>query len=244
MALDLLKWNKITGEWEIPVAAVDFIDSSYLEIKTVNGSSLFGTGNLVVSGADATKLAILNNLSDLNNAATARTNIGLSTTANQTDSSNKRFVTDAQQTVIGNTSGTNTGDNAVNSLYSGLAASKQDTLVSATNIKTINGSSVLGSGNLVVSGATNITQVEVDFGTTPVAEATFTIADANATFTGTKIIATLAYNAPTGKDLDEVEMDDLIIKCGNSTVGFFEMFIRSVDGSYLEGKFKINYIIA
>ena len=30
---------------------------------------------------------------------------------------------------------------------------KQDTLVSATNIKTINGSSVLGSGNLVVSGA-------------------------------------------------------------------------------------------
>ena len=30
---------------------------------------------------------------------------------------------------------------------------KQDTLVSATNIKTINGSSVLGSGDLVVSGA-------------------------------------------------------------------------------------------
>lgn len=32
------------------------------------------------------------------------------TTANITDSSNKRFVTDAQLTVIGNTSGTNTGD--------------------------------------------------------------------------------------------------------------------------------------
>tara|TARA_R110000868_G_scaffold36778_1_gene130220 strand:+ start:66 stop:452 length:387 start_codon:yes stop_codon:yes gene_type:complete len=50
-------------------------------------------------------------------------------------------------------SGTNTGDNAINSLYSGLAASKQDTLVSGTNIKTINGSSVLGSGNLVVTGS-------------------------------------------------------------------------------------------
>ena len=33
-----------------------------------------------------------------------------------------------------------------------ILASKQDTLVSGTNIKTINGSSVLGSGNLVVTG--------------------------------------------------------------------------------------------
>jgi hypothetical protein len=52
-----------------------------------------------------------------------------------------------------NLSGTNTGDNATNSQYSGLAASKQDTLVSATNIKTINGDSILGAGNLVVTGA-------------------------------------------------------------------------------------------
>ena len=38
--------------------------------------------------------------------------------------------------------------------WAGVATSaKQDTLVSATNIKTINGSSVLGSGDLVVSGS-------------------------------------------------------------------------------------------
>ena len=49
--------------------------------------------------------------------------------------------------------GTNTGDNATNTQYSGLAASKQDILVSATNIKTINGTSVLGSGNIVVGGS-------------------------------------------------------------------------------------------
>jgi len=86
---------------------------SSTNIKTVNGSTLLGTGDLVVSGADATKLAILNNLSDLNNASTARTNIGLATTANQTDSTNKRFVTDAQLTVLGNTSNTNTGDQTI-----------------------------------------------------------------------------------------------------------------------------------
>ena len=52
-----------------------------------------------------------------------------------------------------NLSGTNTGDNATNSQYSGLAGSKQDLLVSATNIKTINSSSLLGAGDLVITAA-------------------------------------------------------------------------------------------
>ncbi len=141
MALDLLKWNKATGEWAIPDVEVDKIDPAYLELKTVNGNSLSG------------------------------------------------------------------------------------------------------SGNVTISGSTSITQTEVDFGATPIAEQKFTITDAAATISS-KIMATLAYDAPTSKDLDEVEMDDLIIKCGNATAGFFEMFIRAVDGSYLSGKFKINYIIA
>ena len=54
------------------------------------------------------------NLSWLANYATARTNLWLNTTANQTDSTNKRYVTDAQLTVIWNTSWTNTWDNAPN----------------------------------------------------------------------------------------------------------------------------------
>ena len=53
----------------------------------------------------------------------------------------------------GTASGTNTGDDAVNALYSGLAASKQDTLVSGTNIKTVNSTSLLGSGDVVISGS-------------------------------------------------------------------------------------------
>lgn len=72
--------------------------------------------------------------------------------SNVPDTLNKRYVTDAQLVVVGNTSGTNTGDNATNSQYSGLAASKQDTLVSGTNIKTINSNSLLGSGDLVIAG--------------------------------------------------------------------------------------------
>lgn len=40
--------------------------------------------------------------------------------------SDQNYVSDAQLTVIGNTSGTNTGDNATNSQYSGLASSKAE----------------------------------------------------------------------------------------------------------------------
>ena len=110
--------------------------------------------NAAITGATKTKITY-----DAKGLVTAGAD---ATTADIADSSNKRYVTDAQATVIGNTSGTNTGDNAVNSLYSGLAASKQDTLVSATNIKTINGSSILGSGDLVVSGGGGNTQIYLD----------------------------------------------------------------------------------
>jgi len=99
--------------------------------------------NAAITGATKTKITY-----DAKGLVTAGAD---ATTADIADSSNKRYVTDAQLTVIGNTSGTNTGDNAVNSLYSGLEASKQDTLVSGTNIKTLEGQSLLGSGNIDLS---------------------------------------------------------------------------------------------
>lgn len=100
------------------------------------------TGNAAITGATKTKVTY-----DAKGLVTAGAD---ATTADIADSTNKRYVTDAQLTVIGNTSGTNTGDNAVNSLYSGLATSKQDALVSGTNIKTVNSTSLLGSGNVAV----------------------------------------------------------------------------------------------
>jgi hypothetical protein len=101
--------------------------------------------NAAITGATKTKITY-----DAKGLVTAGAD---ATTADIADSLNKRYVTDAQSTVIGNTSGTNTGDNATNSQYSGLAASKQDTLVSATNIKTINSTSLLGSGDIVISAS-------------------------------------------------------------------------------------------
>jgi hypothetical protein len=75
-----------------------------------------------------------------------------------------RLITTDESTLLGNTSGTNTGDNATNSQYSGLAASKQDTLVSGTNIKTINSTSLLGSGDIAIS-TTDATKLPLAGGT-------------------------------------------------------------------------------
>ena len=61
--------------------------------------------------------------------------------------------------------------------------------------------------------------------------------------TTSNITASLAYEAPTDKDLDEIEMDALFIICGQAEAGSFKIFIKAIDGSYLADKFKINYLI-
>ena len=112
--------------------------------------------NAAITGATKTKITY-----DAKGLVTAGAD---ATTADIADSTNRRYVTDAQLVVVGNTSGTNTGDNATNSQYSGLAASKQDTLVSGTNIKTINSTSLLGSGNISVAPASGIDATAIGSG--------------------------------------------------------------------------------
>jgi hypothetical protein len=130
-------------------------------IKTVNGTSVLGSGNISISSAVAWGgiTGTLSNQTDLqtaldgkvdeNSAITGATKTKITydakglvtagadaTTADIADSTNRRYVTDAQSTVIGNTSGTNTGDNATNSQYSGLAASKEDVANKSTSVTT------------------------------------------------------------------------------------------------------------
>jgi hypothetical protein len=130
-------------------------------IKTVNGTSVLGSGNIAISSAVAWGgvTGTLSNQTDLqtaldgkvdeNTAITGATKTKITydakglvtagadaTTADIADSANKRYVTDANLTVIQNTSGTNTGDNATNSQYSGLAASKEDVANKSTSVTT------------------------------------------------------------------------------------------------------------
>jgi hypothetical protein len=87
---------------------------------------------------------------------------------------------------------------------------KQDTLVSGTSIKTVNGESLLGSGDVVISGGSGIslTEVEVDFGSKPTKSKKFTIIDASITGSG-KIIVSPSGNVATGRFGDDWEWDSI-----------------------------------
>lgn len=91
--------------------------------------------NVAITGATKTKVTY-----DSKGLVTAGAD---ATTADIADSTNKRYVTDANATVISNTSGTNTGDNATNSQYSGLATSKQDADATLTALAAYNTNGLL-----------------------------------------------------------------------------------------------------
>ena len=83
-------------------------------IKTINGESILGSGNLVIGGVDAYTKA----------------------------EADEKFATNTQVTELTSNVGT-------------LQTDKQDKLVSGTNIKTINGDSILGNGNIVIQSGTS-----------------------------------------------------------------------------------------
>lgn len=115
-------------------------------IKTIEGNSLLGSGDI-----DLTK-----------------TDVGLSNVDNTSDAS--KPISTATQTALNAkqdllVSGTNIKTiNSTSLLGSGNVA-VQDTLVSGTNIKTINGNSLLGSGDLVVGGGLTIGTTAITSGT-------------------------------------------------------------------------------
>lgn len=90
------------------------------------------------------------------------------------------------------------------------------------------------------ASASDVKQTEVDFGATPLPFASFTVTDASVS-ASSQITGSVAYEAPTGKDLDELEMDTIDVKFGPD-VGQFTIYVTGQEG-YLEGKFKINYLV-
>lgn len=97
-------WGSITGTLSAQTDLQTALDGKVDENSPITGDTktkiTYDAKGLVTSGANAT-------------------------TADISDSTNKRYVTDAELVVIGNTSGTNTGDNAVNSLYANCLTQQQ-----------------------------------------------------------------------------------------------------------------------
>ena len=104
--------------------------------------------NAAITGATKTKITY-----DAKGLVTAGAD---ATTADIADSTNKRYVTDANLTTIGNQSGTNTGDNSANSLYSWLVSN-------ATHTWDVTGATALTIDKTAITGKTGVTAVWTDY---------------------------------------------------------------------------------
>ena len=122
-----------------------------------------------------------------NNLADVKTYVkdGLNT-SEVTESTDKKYVTDAEKVVIGNTSGTNTGDQDLSGLQPILSEgafvdgdkTKLDGVEAGAEVNTIN-SKTAGepTGSDVILNTVSLTQAEYDLGT-PIATTIYNITDA------------------------------------------------------------------
>jgi hypothetical protein len=138
-------------------------------------------------------------------------------------------------------SGTNTGDDktAVTGILKGNG-STISVAGSGTDIKTVNGVSLLGSGDIVTSGA-SVIQTTIDCGATGVWAKDFTIIDGSVTETS-KIMAVIAAIATATNDADEIEMSGIMAVAGAPTAGSFPVTLIANDGP-ISGQFTINYMV-
>ena len=116
-------------------------------IKTVNGESLLGEGNILIKSVNVDSALSTTSENPVQNKVIT----------------NKVNTIEQSITNLSNTMPTKVSDLTNDSGYITNAAltdlatkeevsAKQDTLVSGTNIKTINGNSILGAGNIVIEG--------------------------------------------------------------------------------------------
>ena len=135
-------------------------------IKTINNTSILGSGNISITGGSGTITGVSANGTSIATSGVA--NIPAATTS-------KYGVTQLSSSTSSTSTTLAATPSAVKSAYD-LANGKQDKLVSGTNIKTINGTSILGSGNITISGGGGSSSggayAEVNHGTS---DTTFTL---------------------------------------------------------------------
>lgn len=116
-------------------------------IKTINGESILGEGNLEISGGGGTTdYTQLTNKPQINSVELSGnkslSDLGIPTKTSEL-TNDSGFLTSIPDEYVTETE-----------LNAGLG-NKQDTLVSGTNIKTVNGESLLGSGNIDIESVSN-----------------------------------------------------------------------------------------
>lgn len=151
-------------------------------IKTVNGTSILGSGDIAISGggggtitgvyANGTSIATsgVANIPAASTSAYGVTKLSSATNSTSTTLAATASAVKSAYDLANSYKGTVTGvkiNGTTKSPTSGTVdlgtvitshqdiSGKQDKLVSGTNIKTINGTSILGSGNITISGGSS-----------------------------------------------------------------------------------------
>ena len=193
-----------------------FASTTSLQLKGVmsdetgSGALVFGTSPVITTPTGIVKGDV--GLGSVVNADTT-------TTANITDSTNKRFITDAQQTVLGNTSGTNTGDQTSIVGITGTMA-QFDTAVSDGNIVFQSGAlgtpssgTLTNATGLPIAGLTASTSTAIGVGSVELGHATdSTIARVSAgviSVEGVTVDTISAANTLSNKTLTAPKFADL-----------------------------------
>jgi len=121
-------------------------------LRTINGFPITGRGNLTVGAVWGGIGGALINQNDLQAELNAKEPADANIQRHISSTSNPHSVTKTQ-VGLGSVDNTSDANKPVSTAQQTALDGKQSALVSGTNVKTINGDSVLGSGNLVVSGA-------------------------------------------------------------------------------------------
>ena len=108
-------------------------------IKTINNQSLLGSGNIAIQGGSGASVVEI-----------TQAEYDALVSSGTVDPSTMYIITDATPVNLSNYYTSAQTEAAISAAVSG----KQDTLVSGTNIKTINNESILGSGNITIQGGT------------------------------------------------------------------------------------------
>lgn len=114
-----------------------------------------------------------------------------------------------------------------------------------------------GAWRRLLDVASGVTEVEIDVGATPVLEATVNKVDANVTTTS-KIIFKLSGKAPTGKDTDDVFVENIVLAAepkagsidwriraiGAPNVGDYPGTVGAGWDDWIAGAYLVEYVVA
>ena len=230
-----------------PVKAVEGNVYNVTDAFTTDSRFIEGAGkeypagtNVVIINTDGTtyKFDVLAGMVDLSNYQTLITSTnkipasnvsGLATVATSgsyNDLSDKPYI--PEDITIDQTYSATSTNAQSGKAVAGAISTKQDTLVSGTNIKTINNNSILGSGNISVDSLPTQTGQSGKFLTTNGTEASWANVDALPSQTGQsgKYLTTNGTTASWGDTIETTEASLKTIN-GNSLIGTGDITITS-----------------